>query len=127
MQNHKKRVRIFINILLVIVIVLFLYSGYHVWDIISTYKDNEKLQNKLQAVFYMDESELLQILPNEETMKNESVKTVVYENPLQSIQEINKEVNAWIQMDDIVIDYPVVQGKDNDYYLRLSAYQSSHF
>lgn len=34
-----------------------------------------------------------------------------------ALQQINDEVVAWLEAEDSIIDYPVVQGTDNDYYL----------
>ncbi len=36
----------------------------------------------------------------------------------QGLQEVNSDVAGWIYCEDSPINYPVVQGKDNDYYLR---------
>lgn len=37
--------------------------------------------------------------------------------PFEKLQEINPEVLGWITIYDTNIDYPVVQGEDNNYYL----------
>ena len=37
---------------------------------------------------------------------------------LDKLRALNPDTVGWITMDRTVIDYPVVQGKDNDYYLR---------
>lgn len=37
---------------------------------------------------------------------------------LAALREINPDVVAWIRVPDTKIDYPVVQGEDNDYYLK---------
>lgn len=34
-----------------------------------------------------------------------------------TLQQMNNDVVAWIEAEDSIIDYPVVQGEDNDYYL----------
>lgn len=34
-----------------------------------------------------------------------------------TLQQMNNDVVAWIEAEDSIIDYPVVQGDDNDYYL----------
>lgn len=36
---------------------------------------------------------------------------------IQGLQESYPEIQAWISLDQTEINYPVVQGKDNDYYL----------
>lgn len=43
----------------------------------------------------------------------------VYESPIDfaALQEINPDVIGWIVMDGTNIDYPIVQGRDNDSYL----------
>ena len=38
----------------------------------------------------------------------------------QSLYEVNPDVMGWIRIDDTPVDYPVVQGDDNDYYLNRS-------
>ena len=35
----------------------------------------------------------------------------------KALQQINQEIVGWITMDDTQINYPIVQAKDNDYYL----------
>ncbi|MBZ4665144.1 class B sortase [Mahella sp.] len=35
-----------------------------------------------------------------------------------SLEKINPDVVGWLTAEDTAIDYPVVQGKDNDFYLR---------
>lgn len=118
--------RIIINFVIVILVCVFLYSGYRVYDILTVYKENEKLQTQLQGVFHEQDSRFEQIVSDVEDMEVQSNETelpnVVMENPLGTMQEINEDVIAWIQMEDTVIDYPVVQGDDNDYYLNHDIY-----
>lgn len=38
-------------------------------------------------------------------------------NTLRSLQKINPEIRAWIHIEDTGIDYPVLLGTDNEYYL----------
>ena len=36
---------------------------------------------------------------------------------LEAVQDINEEIACWLYSPDTVIDYPVCQGEDNEYYL----------
>jgi len=40
-------------------------------------------------------------------------------DPLEALREINPDFAGWISIDDF-INYPVVRGKDNDYYLNMT-------
>lgn len=41
----------------------------------------------------------------------------VREIDFSALKEVNPEVVAWISSEDQIIDYPIVQGTDNEYYL----------
>ena len=36
---------------------------------------------------------------------------------VEELQALNQDVKGWIKIDNTIIDYPIVQGEDNDYYL----------
>ena len=41
-------------------------------------------------------------------------------NQLTTLKSINPDIYGWIKIDGTRVDYPVVQGKDNDYYLHYT-------
>jgi sortase B len=82
----------------IILIVTLLFGGFGLWDTWNIYRhaalDDELLKYKPYAT-------------GEDTP-----------NPtLEELQKINKDVFAWLTVDDTNIDYPVVQGGSNQDYL----------
>lgn len=49
--------------------------------------------------------------------ENDPVIETLKKMELSSLQEVNGDVIGWIHIPDTVIDYPVLQGEDNHYYL----------
>ncbi len=52
------------------------------------------------------------------TSKTTTVYDIQYEKVFSSLLEINKDTTGWITVNNTKIDYPVVQAKDNEYYLK---------
>jgi sortase B len=86
-------------------IVALLYSGYGLWDTWSIY-------NKATV-----SSELLQYKPS--TTESE----VTMEEKFSDIQKINPDICAWLTVDGTGIDYPIVQGESNLYYVNRDVYK----
>ena len=49
-------------------------------------------------------------------------ETTFTENPSAEYYEINSDYMGWLTIGNTVIDYPVVRGKDNEYYLHHNFY-----
>ena len=79
-----------INTLLIVVIV---FSLYKVIDKVVDYKESKSTYEKIQEV------------------KNSSNRFS------EELIKINEDYKMWIEVPNTNIDYPVVQGKDNDFYL----------
>lgn len=60
------------------------------------------------------------------TTTTTSVYDIQYEQVFSSLQEINKDTVGWLTVNNTKIDYPVVQAKDNDYYLKRDFYQNKN-
>ena len=87
------------------VVVLFLvvagaYSAYALWDNSQVYAAADNVQ-----------AELLQFKPKAGADNGAS---------FEELLGINPDVCAWVTLDNTAIDYPVVQGEDNNYYLKHS-------
>lgn len=57
-------------------------------------------------------------IPMEETQESETKETAPITIDFDALMEENTDVVGWIYSPDTPINYPVVQGKDNNYYLR---------
>lgn len=60
------------------------------------------------------------------TTTTTTVYDIQYEKVFSTLQEINKDTVGWLTVNNTRIDYPVVQAKDNDYYLRHDYYQNKN-
>ncbi len=86
-----------LNILIVILIVILVISGYNLFRILYRYYAGTKTYNEVA-----------------DFAKNGSDDTGIDWDKLKGKY---KDIKAWIYQEDTVINYPIVQGKDNSYYL----------
>lgn len=89
-------------ILLLFVFFLLTYAGYSLWDNRQVLAETQNLQE-----------ELLKLKPHINGDKGAD---------FAALMRVNKDVRAWLAIDDTKIDYPVVQGKDNLTYLNMDVY-----
>ena len=108
--------RIIYVILTLICAFALVFSGYQL------YREYSEQQESIEL--YTDLAELI-VMPDQETEtadSTESGETVAeYTGPVidfAGLKEINDDCVAWIYIEDTVINYPIVQGSDNTYYLK---------
>ena len=77
---------------------------YELGGIFMDYYENRKVMAEAQHIYKRS--------PMEEKSEDGEVR-----KQFQDLQKINPEIVGWITMDDTQINYPIVQAKDNDYYL----------
>ena len=102
---------IFINILLVIFICAFLVSGYFVFIWVKSDRETKQLEEGL----YSD------VVTETKEGENEAK----FEVDFAKLKDINEDVFAWIKIDGTYINYPILQGKTDEYYLRKDIYKKS--
>lgn len=116
------------RIVVVVLVVVMAISGFKIWSIMSEYKEGEHAYEDLEQ--YVQIPSELPVLPTEtqDTQESASPDSTqapnqgedLYQFPVvdfQSLQQINPDVVAWIYIPGTHVNYPVVQGDDNDYYL----------
>lgn len=103
-------------VVLGIFVLLFITSGFWLFRIINEYGKAMREYEELQE--YVDDSLKKE---SDETEDEKPQKTSI---DFQALKEINPDIVAWIRIPG-VLDYPVVQGKDNQYYLSHT-FQKNH-
>lgn len=94
------------NIILVIAIVLFAVSAYKLYGIFSEYNKGDKEYQKIQDLVI-------------NTDKKDDTKEETFSVDFEKLLEMNSDVVGWIRFDEpSEINYPVVQGRDNEEYLK---------
>lgn len=120
----------------VILIIIFMiginyYKNYvdeqHYLGIENNLKEIIKVNQKKTE----EENPLDVIEPGDEDLTTTTTTTttvydIQYEKVFSTLQEINKDTVGWLTVNNTRIDYPVVQAKDNDYYLRRDYYQNKN-
>lgn len=89
----KKFIRLLINIILISILI---YSSYNIYIKLSEYKKADNVYEDVKKI-------------------SQSVKDT--KDKYKELHTINPDYRFWITVDNTNIDYPVVQGTNNDYYL----------
>lgn len=114
MKNRK-----IIKIINIVLIAVFVIAAFNIGKIYYDYNKAENTYNEIRDKYIASNDE--QSTP-EPTTSNENQPTKVAEPPIaidfDSLLNRNKDVIGWLYCSNTVINYPVVQGKNNDQYLR---------
>lgn len=106
MKQKKSKKRWIYNIAILFFLGVMIFS---LWNLIplliQDHRDNETQKEMVQMV----------------EKKQEDDKTVALEPDWKKLQESNPDIIGWIYVPDTVINYPIVQSKDNSYYLNHSS------
>ncbi len=117
MDKFKKITRKILYIELIILIFLSgLYIVRYFLDIYNTKKQSQLLDNiQIDENIVYEENyniiEELQEIPSIEIVKTERMLK------LEELQKENPDIIAWIEIEGTNINYPVLQGEDNDFYM----------
>ena len=119
----KKKLRL---LLIVLFAVLFLFSAWQVFGILQTYQKSQTSYDALEEYVSFGNTEAPEVSP-ESTDGTAPIETEPMELPdisawpqvdFDELSKINPEIVGWIYIEGTDIKYPVVQGTDNDYYLK---------
>ena len=113
-HKHKKKEKkltkggvIFFRIVLVAALAVAGYSGWNIYSGLKAYRESVAVYDNLAKPVHAQRAEAAA----------ETVESVPYTVDFAELEKINPDVVGWLRLEDTVIDYPVVQCEDNDYYL----------
>ena len=113
-REKKTKGQMVSNIILVIAIAVFLFSGYKLYEIFSEYNKGETEYENIQDL-------VIKKNPVEKTEEDVSQEEAIFSVDFEKLKEMNSETVAWIRFDEpSQISYPVVKGPDNDKYLHTT-------
>lgn len=118
-RRELKKKNLIRNILISILLLVAVGSiGYY----IKYYSDAKKVQEQSDEFSELKDAKFAEVLKNvEPVVKKEYDETVVIPDILDEYKALfnkNKSLIGWIEIADTIIDYPVMQTKDNEYYLK---------
>lgn len=105
-KKLSKAGRIILDLILVISLGVAAFSGYKLW------KETEKYRTAGKN--YDDIRDTVIVEPGEISDQEEPVKKIDWE----ALKAVNADFFAWIELPGSTIDYPVIQGSDNAWYLK---------
>lgn len=109
----------FICILLMLVLLAVL--GYCVWQIVGItgeYQAGEEVYEELEQYIVMPEILPVETAADEEPVEAEAAQIQWPQVDFDALAQVNGDIVGWIYIPGTVINYPVVQGEDNEYYLK---------
>lgn len=115
------KIRKFVILALMLVLLgVFGYSLYQVLNITGEYQGGEDSYESLDRFVSMPQIREDETAATEEG--EEETETVHFdvqwpEVDFEALTQVNDDVVGWIYIPGTVINYPIVQGEDNDYYL----------
>ena len=113
----KKQTRILLTILCIVFLCVFAFSGYKLYSIIHEYSAAKRMYNGLSGEYVTqadkDQAPVQTQAPEDET----PIEVFPISVDFDALLAQSKDVVGWLYCADTVINYPVVQGEDNDFYL----------
>ena len=105
-------------------------TGVDEYTALEEYANNEKVTEGLEDTMDVNDTMGDEWGDAELTEHSGSNRFENMENPIDfdSLQEINPDVIGWLEMEAVdTINYPIVQGEDNDYYLHRTFQGTDNF
>lgn len=112
-----KRSKILINILIIITSLFLIYKVYSYIDLKRQEKESVDIYKEIEKKVSKKDNKDEDHANGEADLAKEEAKKVDFD----ALEAINKDIVCWLESDEGSIDYPVVKGRDNYYYLYRAA------
>ncbi len=114
----KKSVKVLLFILAAVFTGVFLFSGYKLYSIMHDYKVSEQKYNSLSNQYVTNAPKTTPFAVNSnQPQATETPKELDMNVDFAGLRSQNSDIVGWIYSPGTVINYPIVQAADNDYYL----------
>lgn len=101
-------------LLCIVFLAIAVFSGYQLAGILSEYWEGEQTYHSLEQYVSVTSP----TPPVDEEVSTESVDDTVWPDvDFEALKAINPDIVGWIYLEGTEINYPVVRGSDNSYYL----------
>lgn len=118
-QEHPNKMPLSRILILVLACGIFLYSGFQLYSYFTENRADEQLQQDLIGQAVVIATEPIQTVPEEGTVPTtEPVERPPISVDFTVLREQNPDIVGWIYCEGTIINYPIVQGEDNQQYLR---------
>ena len=119
-RKRSKAGKIILNLLIFVFACGFVYSAYHLYNIFMVYHHNAQVRSEVRNALYEEigsEDLSYDALLDASEKKGQSIDII------GKLKKINPEIVGWVHIKDTTIDYPVVKGTDNSFYLNNNVYR----
>ena len=126
----KKNLLLFVGFIALILIFIYSIVNVMLWTIDSKKTDDViKDVHDISEIIEVEDNSNIQIMPTNDVSEDnpywDYIKMNMIDVSFDELLKVNNDTKGWIQVNGTNINYPFVQAKDNDYYLKRS-YDKSH-
>ena len=113
-QKTKKKGDLLLTLVLIIAIAVFCYAAFNLFHIYTEYKKGTDEYNHIEQMAVTDRAPDAQEVAGPEAQPKAPINV-----DFASLKSVNPDVVGWIYVEALNhISYPIVQGTDNDFYLK---------
>ena len=111
-KGKKKKSGLLSNLILILAVCVFVFSGYQLYQIFSEYHEGKKEYEEIRELVIQEE-------PKKETEEEKEPEVQPrFTVDFATLQQMNPDTVGWIRFEEpSEISYPVVKGRDNEEYL----------